>query len=382
MGLSSKYRSGTILRSESRGKKVHSSRKRKCTDFLTFHFDEIPAYEIETITARCGEIDLPTLERQTKDFLRIYGRDVEFVNTGNNCHDVITLNNLLKENLPEVRGIELVNPSSGMAEEKQEFVAYKEISNEDFPIMTIFLLPIRIVECVDKRLRDILIDFFAFLEWKSPFLSPKNSMDMCYCIGCEGDYELDEDFKERNDEDYIKEAERYVSGDINDVFEEIQNKRRNQYGEYIDLCQQLEIKINEYLAKGRKWYKTPLGKRKQTRELFEVIKNGIALTLEDSLFNYDLRYLRYKYDDESFYEYVDTDEIFEFERQFIFSWGLEDDDVTEYLMEIVNADVCNISSTVLMNTARIAKCASPVEFSDYPKRWYNWYTKLLDYIYE
>lgn len=382
MEISSKYRPGTIQRGESRGKKVHSSRKRMCADFLTFHFDEIPAYEINTITARCVDIDLPVLEKQVNDFLHIYGREVGFTHTGNNCRDIITLNNLLKDNLPEIQGIELVIPSSDMEEAKQEFVAYKEISNEDFPIMTMFFLPIKIVECVDKRLRDILLDFFTFLEWKSPFLSPKDSIDMCYSIGCQdNDDEFDEYFKEDLDEEYVKEAERYVRGDINAVFEEIKRNRNSFYGDYTALCQRLEIKIKEYLSNGRKWYKTPFAKRKQTKELFEVIQNGIALTLEDSLFNYELKFLRYKFYDETFYEYAETDEIMDFDRQFIFSWGLKDDYITEYLIDMVNADT-NISSTVLLNVARIAECTSPVKFSDYPKRWYNWYTKLLNCIYE
>lgn len=384
MGVSSKNRSGVVQRGATRGKEVHSSRKRMCADFLTYHFEELPAYDIKTVTARCGEVDLPTLESQTKDFLHIYGREVDITHTGNNCRDVVALNNLLKENLPDVDGIELVDAGEDDGEVRSEFVAYKEIPCEDFPVMTIFFMPIKIVSNIDKGLRDILLDFFTFLDWKAPFLQPKASYDMCYSLGIEEDGDvIDDAFAENWAEDYRQEAERYVKGDINAVFEEMKERKKDCYGNEQILLNSIKEKINAYRKNGKKWYKTPFGVRKKTEELFGNIEQGIALTLEDSLFNYSLKMLRYKFGDETFFEYVETDEIMDFDRQFIFSWGLNEEDcITEDLMDCINADAGNISSTVLLNTVRISECDTPVKACDYPKRWYEWYIKLLNCIYE
>lgn len=379
MGVSSSNRSNIVLPRKGRRKEEHPSRKRMCANFLTFNFEELPAYDIPTVTARCGKVDLPALERQAKDFLRIYGRKLEIVHTGNNYYDVIVLFNQLKENLPEVSGMELVK-----SEDRQEFVAYKEISQEDFPVMEIFFLPVQIINNIDECLKDILLDFFAFLEWKSPFLTPKESVDMRYCLDLfdEDDAFCAEDI-EGFGEDYRRQAERYIHGDINALFDEIVARKYSYAVNEQILQKTINKKIEVYKNTGKDIYFTPGGKQKQAKELFETIEQGITLLSEDNIFNYELKALRFKFDDHTFFEHVETDEIFDFDRQFLFCWGLEEDDgIIRNLMECINADAGNISGTILLNTARIAETKSPIVFSDYPKRWYNWYIKLLNSIYE
>lgn len=378
MGVSSNNRANIVQREKVGRKEVHSSRKRMCADFLTFNFEDLPAYEIPTVTTRCGEVNLPVLERQVKDFLHIYGRELKIAHTGNNYYDVTVLFNQLKENLPEVSGMELVG-----SENRQEFIAYKEISQEDFPVMTIFFLPIQIVTEVDDGLRDIMLDFFALLEWKSPFLTPKASVDMRYCLGLFDEVdEFDEENTESFGEDYYQQARRYVRGDINAVFDEIVVRKRSYNGNEQVLHKTIDKKIKAYEKTDKNIYFTPSGQQKQTKELFKIIEQGIALLYEDNIFNYELKALRFKFDDHTLFEYVETDEIFDFDRQFIFCWRLEDDEIIGNLMDIINADAGSISGTVLLNTARITEVKSPIVFSDYPKRWYNWYLKLLNSIYE
>ena len=117
--------------------------------------------------------------------------------------------------------------------------------------------------------------------------------------------------------------------------------------------------------------------------MFKVISEGISLGLEDNIFNYELRSLRFGLGDETFYEYVETDEMLDFDRQFMFCWGLaEEDDVVDRCIDMFNSDAGNFNETVLLKTARIAKCEKEVKFGDYPKRWYQWFIDLSNYLYE
>ena len=386
MAVSSKNRSGDSPRGKFGRAEKHTSRKRMCADFLTTHFDVLPAYDLPTVIARCGDIDLPTLESQAKNFLRIYGKDVEFEQSGNVCKNLQAISRALKENLPEIEGIELVNIDRDGEEKRQEFVAYENVSEEDFQTMTLFFLPIKIVESVDEQLRDILIDFFVFIDRNMPFLHPKSSFDMSYSLGIDEDNE--DEFNEEVTQDfcdeYMKLAERYVKGDINAVFDEMEARRRQCIGNEGLFTKELSEKMSHYKTSGNKYYFTPNGNQKKVEELFRVIEEGMKLGREDNIFNYELRALRFRFGDDTFYdEYVETDEILDFDRQFMFSWGLsEDDDVVDRTFDIFNADASNINGTVLLKTARITECHKKIEFGDYPKRWYNWFIDLLNCIYE
>ncbi|MBR6031395.1 MAG: hypothetical protein IKP36_05460 [Bacteroidaceae bacterium] len=354
-----------------------------CADFLTTHFEDLPAYNLPTVTARCGEIDLPTLERQAKNFLHIYGKDVDFEHSGNICKDLLALTNMLKENLPEIEGIELVAAETDDGEKHQEFIAYESVNEEDFRPLTLFFLPVKIVDEVDEQLRDILIDFFTFLDRNSPFLPPKASFDMRYILGIseDDDDQLNEEVVEDWSDEYKKLAERYVNGDINAVFEEMDVRRRNVVDSRF--IQHLNEKIEQYKKSGKAYYFTPNGEQKTVEGLFKVISEGISLGLEDNIFNYELRSLRFGLGDETFYEYVETDEMLDFDRQFMFCWGLaEEDDVVDRCIDMFNSDAGNFNETVLLKTARIAKCEKEVKFGDYPKRWYQWFIDLLNYLYE
>ena len=228
MAVSSENRSSTCPRGKNRGQEKHTTRKRVCADFLTTHFEGLPAYNLPTVTARCGEIDLPTLESQAKNFLHIYGKDVDFEHSGNICKDLLALTNMLKDNLPEVEVIELVAAETDDGEKHQEFIAYESVTEEDFRPLTLFFLPVKIVDEVDEQLRDILIDFFTFLDRNSPFLPPKASFDMRYILGIseDDDDQLNEEVVKDWSDEYKKLAERYVNGDINAVFEEMDVRRR------------------------------------------------------------------------------------------------------------------------------------------------------------
>lgn len=383
MAVSSENRSSTCSRGKNRGQEKHTTRKRVCADFLTTHFEDLPAYNLPTVTARCGEIDLPTLERQAKNFLHIYGKDVDFEHSGNICKDLLALTNMLKENLPEIEGIELVAAETDDGEKHQEFIAYESVNEEDFRPLTLFFLPVKIVDEVDEQLRDILIDFFTFLDRNSPFLPPKASFDMRYILGIseDDDDQLNEEVVEDWSDEYKKLAERYVNGDINAVFEEMDVRRRNVVDSRF--IQHLNEKIEQYKKSGKAYYFTPNGEQKTVEGLFKVISEGISLGLEDNIFNYELRSLRFGLGDETFYEYVETDEMLDFDRQFMFCWGLaEEDDVVDRCIDMFNSDAGNFNETVLLKTARIAKCEKEVKFGDYPKRWYQWFIDLLNYLYE
>jgi hypothetical protein len=363
--------------------KGHTTRARGCADFLTFHFDEIPACELPTVTARCGEVDLQGLESQARNFLRIYGKELDFKHSENKYRDVVALNEAVKSVAPEVGTIELVE----RREEDclhQEFVIYKQC--EGFEVMTLFLLPVWIVSTVDAELRDVLMEFFTFLDYHAPFIQPKDSFDVAYNLGVldRDDEEFDPEIECDWDEDYRTWAVRYTKGDINSVFEEIKKRRKPYAGRFEKLAESVRMKMAAYKAHGTMFYETPKGEVRAVSELFEVIEHGLKINMEDCLFNYELRHLRFVYRDEDFLieEYPRYD-IFDFDRQFMFCWGLsEDDPVVDKTVDSLNGDACNICETTLLNSVSLSECKGNVKFSDFPKRWFEWYRQIMHYIYE
>ena len=117
--------------------------------------------------------------------------------------------------------------------------------------------------------------------------------------------------------------------------------------------------------------------------LLDLIDLGIQLTLEDNLFNYELRFIRYELGDDQFYDYDDNDNIIDFDRQFALCYGLDEDDpVCEGTIECLNNDAQSFGGTILLGIERFSgekKCKMK---TDYPKRWQEWFENFVNCINE
>lgn len=388
MAISSKSRknAGTARPSERNG--TTAARTRRCPDFLTFHFDDKPAPEIYTIAEMCGGIDIQSLENSARSFLRTYGKELEYESTGNVAADLVRLNKTLKESIEGVDGVELINTRLEDGSHRQEFVVYK--IHRGVYTMQLWIIPIQLLEYVKEELKDILLDFFAFLERHSPFLLPKASYDINYSLGIfDADFEESEPDEEQASEwsdEYRAQVNRYLKGDINDYFNEIQKRSSLDInGQPSKLVPIIKKKIREFRLHGSKTYQVQKdGDERLVSKLLEAIEDGIKINLEDTLFNHELRNLRYIFGDDDFLdeeEFGNSSDIIDFGRQFMFTWGMYDDDeVVEATIDILNADAGNILQTTLLSYIRISACAKKVKFGDFPERWEKWYIQFLNCI--
>lgn len=384
METTSKHRSGYRTDGkQSSGAASSPAKRRRKPDFLSASIPSIPAYDISTVTARCGEVNLPELESQARHFLHAYGKDVKPERTGNDYRDLMNLHEAIKSQFNSKIGIELADIGSDEGEIHQEFVAYAEC--DGFPELTVFFLPIRFVETLDEDLKDIFIWFLAFLEKQSPFLHPRCSYDMEYSLGVldSDDDEINEKELENMSPEYREMAERYVKGDIVKYMDASLKLARDFSGDVTGLVKRLREKMASVKDTSRT-YKTANGKEHPVSALLAGMSDGIDIHLEDSLFNYDLRFVRYELGDSSFYDYCDTDEIMDFDRLFMLTWGMDetDDLVASQTLENFNGDACNMCETVLLDVHHVSVSNDKIVASDYPRRWYEWFKKFLELIYE
>lgn len=363
-------------------KPAHTAGAGLCGNFLTQCFDCIHAYDIETVTGRCGEIDLPALTGQVQHFLSVYGKTLHFESTGNKYHDAAVLTDIIKENVKEM-DVELVEVDKGSTV-SAEFVAYKV--NDGLDTSSLYFLPIAIVHCVDGQLKEILLDFFAFLSHFSLFSYPYESYEMCQALAIDYDYmpkvKYDPDLVESLSPEFKKVADRYVDGDIRELFKDIEARREALYGNQWQLVEKVRHGMLEY--EGKMFYKLPSGETRSVTGLFEVMEEGLQLNTEDSLANYDIAPIRCELGDESFCEEEGySDEMISMDSLFMFCYGWGDGDRTvERAINTFNQDNGSMGYPVLIEVEKISDCKGKVEPSDYPKRWYEWYEKLITFIYE
>lgn len=379
MAVSSKDRISTGKKHVGR-RPTHTAREGQCGNFLTQRFDCIHAYDIETVTRRCGEIDLPALTEQVRSLFSVYDKKLNFESTGNKFHDAAMLSEAIKENVKEM-DVELVEIDNGDTS-SVEFVAYK--LNDGLDTSNLYFLPIRILECVDDKLKEILLDFFAFLSQFSLFRLPYDSYEMCQALGIE--YDADEikyDPEVELSPEYKKLTDRYVQGDVRAYFDTITAKREAKKGCFHELVFEVREGMTNY--DGGAYYQLPNGENRHVSELFEVLEEGIDLNTEDSLGNYDIAPIRYDLGDETFLEEEGcSDEMLCLDSLFTFSYGFSEDDDKSVgeVIDIFNRDNCNMGMPVLVEVEKISKCRYKLEPSDYPKRWSDWYKKLITFIYE
>lgn len=318
---------------------------------------------------------MPALEKKVGVFLRTKGKELEYEHTGDEYQDVVRLVDCLKSDTDDY-SYELIKRDET---DEQLIIAYKE--SRDFIEEFVYIMPVKIVSCVDDQLKDILLDFFAFLDMESPFIKPKDSMDMHLTLGIdeEDDYKLDESVASDMSDEFRKLAENYASREINDVFEEISSRSRSYAGICNKLTQKIKDSISSYKKNGSKFYKISSDKKYDVEKLFAAIEKGITLCLSDSLFNYELDALRRTVSESLFSGY--PDEVMEFFRQFLFSWSADEDDpLNEEVVKIFNEDSYNVSPTTLFDYVIIDGESN--KSSNYPKQWSDWYFELLECIYE
>jgi len=382
MAVSSEFGKRFGARGSLGGKQSRPAKARMFDNFLNFRFEELSASKLETVTERCGGVDVVSLTKQAANYFRAIGKQFDFRQTGKVFQDVSSLLEMLRGNLGEFTGIDLVKvKDEGSQMPHDEFVIYREF--DDFDTYKLFFMPIKVLSLVDVELREILTDFFTYLEIVSPFLLPDASYEMRYCLGLNDDadnIEL-EDFMGESKSDYALLADRYVNGDIARYFKEIR-KRRIRYATMRGaLVNKMRQGIRRYREKGIESYPITPYACKPTYLLLDFLEKGIELYNEDNLLDYELRFIRYRLGDESLLDdEVDAYEVMEFERQFLFTWEM-DDEVMKTVIDVFNSSA-DASATILLQAVPLSSVKDRIEKSDYPMRWLEWYLDFLDCINE
>lgn len=378
MAVSSELRNSLGKRRIFGTRPAHRSRRKRCDNFLSFRFEELQACKLETVTERCGSVDAFCLMGQVANYFRTIGKNFEFQPTGNKFQDVFKLMEMLQRNIGNFTDIDLVRVEDRESHTAHdEFVLYREF--DDFDTYKIFFMPIKVLSLVDDRLKEILTDFFTYLELQSPFLLPTNSYEMQYSLGLDDEIENIDLDGEEDDTDYKRLVERYTKGDISRYFEEIK-KRRVRYATIREvLIEKLKNEIQEYRRMGVESYPISEYAYKPTSKLLDFIEQGVRLYEEDNLLDYELRFIRLRLCDDTFLDdKVDAYDIMEFERQFIFSWELNDD-VAKSVVDTFNGNM-DASATIIVQAVPLSSIKEKVEISDYPTRWLEWYIDFLDCI--
>jgi hypothetical protein len=379
MAFPSDYRKASIKEGQ-RGRSPRTAKQGQCSNFLTCRFDSLHAYDLETITGRCGEIDLPALTEQARQFLSVYDKPLKFRSTGNRFHDAVLLTKAIQKQIKDF-SIELVDFDDGDHPAHRELVAYHVKDGLD--TSNIYFMPIKILEHVDEQLREVLMDFFAFLFHYGMFIMPKSSYEMCYSMNwddCEDQYD---EMADEASPEYKAHTDRYLLGDLNTIFETIEEKKKAKAGCFFQLAEEVRFGMERYRESGHAYYSLPNGEQRPVSELFDVLEEGVKLHLEDSLSNYDIVPIRYDMGDESFCEEEGmSDDMVALGAIFMFSYGMDDDPVVEKTIETFNNNDSSMGLPVLVEVHKISKCNEQIHVSDYPQRWTEWYKKILSYIYE
>lgn len=330
------------------------------------------------MTGRCGDIDLPALTEQARHFLSLYGKTLNFESIGNKYRDAVILMDRVNEQVKDFT-VELVDIGD-REEEHRELVAYNVMENFDTSV--IYFMPVKILECVDAELREVLLDFFAFLLYYGMFITPKSSYEMCFAMNWDDCSDQYDEYADPTSE-YKEKTDRYLLGDINAVFEEMEKRVKQQAGCQRVLADNVRRGMYEYRNSGHEFYTLPNGVERLVSELFEVLEEGLELHMEDSLSNYDIIPIRNHLGDDYFCEeYGGSDDMIWLGSIFLFSYGMDDDDVVKETIDVFNNNDSSMNYPVLVEVARVGKCSGRIEKSDYPERWEAWYKKIMEFIYE
>lgn len=346
-------------------------------------FGEYRGYELPTLIGRFEKLEpdiLPELVSEARHVLEIYGKQLEFTESGNIYKDIYQLNKAISEQMKGFE-IEIANVELKDQKPRKEFVAYRLIDSDDFDVWELYLLPINILESVrNEELRQILLDFFAFLLYYSPFALPTESFEMCLALGVNIETEKyePEDVASMS-EKYRMMTDRYVIGDLHDIFMWMRKKVKDYEGNRQLLAEDVRKGIANY--SGPKYYRIPNGEKRTVKSLFDLIEQGLELNMEDNITNYELVVVRYELGDTDFCEDLgDSDNMPFLGSHFLFTY--DDDDIIENVIKNYNDNDGSRDAAILIDARRLAILDEPIKPRDYPKRYYQWFNNFHKSIYE
>lgn len=352
-----------------RGK--NNPQRRMRNNFLTKKIACIPGYELACNNAiACNEPDkcIDHLVRSIHLFYTKFGIKSELPEiTGNFQYDVKQLYIHLCNHLPNKDWkVECVKDKED--NQSLRFVVYKEL--DDFPLYTIWTIPISKLETCEPQIRELLLYTFAMLHHEDMFLYPKESYDMQCVLGqveCNSwgkdKLEVDIDALDQWEESFKEWAARYVIGDIYKMFEEIRAKEKSEDRPLSDKVLELvkSLKVENRYDYG----------------LLSAIEDAANICKEAWLTEYHISMIKDRYGNDFATEERDNG-VMDFCRLFLFCYQIEDP-MVEYMIDLFNQ--CGfdmeIGSMLVCSEIDDENIESKMN-SDYPSRWQEIMEGLID----
>lgn len=355
-----------------RGRKNNPGRRVR-NNFLTKKIACIPGYELAINNAiACNAPDkcIDNLRKSMCSFYTKFGIKYDLPEiTGNFQYDVKELYDHLCNHLPcEDWQVECVKSTD--EDKPLRFVVYKNLN--DFPLYTVWTIPIKKLELCDGKVRELLLYTFAMLHQEDMFMFPQESYDMqcvlgqveCYSWGKE-ELEVDMDALDQWEDDFKECATRYVIGDIYKLFEEIRAISNNAVTPIADNVLEIIQSLKE-----ENYYDTVL---------LSTIEDTVNICKESWLTEYHISVVKNRYGND-FATGEEENGVMDFCRLFAFCYDIEDK-AMEYMIDLFNQ--CGfdmeIGSMIVSSEIDDENIVSKMN-SDYPSRWQETMERLIDIL--
>lgn len=233
------------------------------------------------------------------------------------------------------------------------FVVYGE--QPGFPDQFIFL-PIKNVQRMAKPMADTFLEFIKYFSQSQGILGPGDHQDIDYIIDGYIPNEL-EMWEEEHDEENRTDYEMYTEGEIPAMFDAIDHIETNAET-ILNKCLEIRPTLTGI-----------------DLELIDIMIEGIPILNSGCLASFG-----YPCDKDSLNDDAYSGETVEFERTLAILWD-DSDWFGELLQESINNDLAEFGADRPSEFLLLSpNTKEPLQPSDYPVKFYNWFCKLYEKI--
>lgn len=369
-------------------RKESASRNRRRNNFLTSNIRPILGRNLVLKEPLVGMDSFKYLKNVYQNFIdkRSNGLHTEINWTGDNDHDTATMLQEMQQYTEEGEFLTLVRMPQEDGEPKMEFIQFVQSSYEMYEV---YLLPMNILSHVKGDLRKVLLKFFAYMwiynhfEW---FREEELNL-INYALGIEYyDENKKPVFFDDDEDDDCEECpydvwkKRYLSGDINNLYEEIKAEvvSYKQNGKYIvgDLIDAMDDYRRKY---GVTTYEDEFHGKHNTASLFQCITKGIALDRKDSVFKHDASYLQGVLGDD--FDLCEDADYYDLENLYILGYSDDEHDVImeSFMDSLQNSNYGPDKPLVTYKVLTEDSDCSPIT-EDFPEEYAEWFKDLYNQL--
>lgn len=360
-------------------RKAATSKLKGCDNFLNTEIKPIKGSELYRTDQLIDTASVKRLTEITNAFLARRHVPRLCTLTGDITTDVLTIINKLSENVDSDEDVEICRVSDNAGHTNPQIVVSKE---SQFDTFQLHVVPVSILDFVHESLRNILVEFFAYLWLNCPFNIHGEETIISYVLGVDyWDTDGNPVFGVYNEEDddidkgFKHWRNRYTKGDIKELLDEIISVGKS-FKDTLSLSRKiLEDVKKEESSPYNSTFRTMQGVEHQTKELFQLIKDGLEIMdSPDCISNYYGVCVKEDLGDdfEGIYGY-DEECCFDLQNLFVFGYGNTDNDpVIEEVIDNMNSCSDNYASPLILY--KVLDESGECDLSDdYPYRWQKWF---------